>query len=122
MKIRLMGTEDECRTVAGRLAAIVDVLEVSEPRANRGGSLLVRVYVEACVPASSPGQVVPWPTAEERDKAAAALRAMSADDRAMLIWQLAGYAPAAVLACISARAARRPASDRRRVGSHQPGR
>jgi hypothetical protein len=58
------------------------------------------MYAEAGVPESSPGQVVPWPTAEERDKAAAALRAMSADDRAMLIWQLAGYAPAAVLACM----------------------
>ena len=81
MKIRLMGSEDECRTVAGRLAAIVDVLEVSEPRANRGGSLLVRVYAEAGVPGSSPGQVVSWPAAQERDKARQRLRAMSADDR-----------------------------------------
>ena len=38
MKIRLMGTEDECREVTGRLAAIVDVLEVSAPRANHGRS------------------------------------------------------------------------------------
>jgi hypothetical protein len=49
MKIRLMGTEDECRQVAGRLASIVDVLEVSEPRANRGASKMVRVYVECRV-------------------------------------------------------------------------
>ncbi len=47
MKIRLHGTEDECREVAGRLAAIVDVLAVSEPYADRGASRLVRVYVEA---------------------------------------------------------------------------
>ena len=47
MKIRLHGTEDECREVAGRLAAIVDVLAVSGPYADRGASRLVRVYVEA---------------------------------------------------------------------------
>jgi hypothetical protein len=49
MKIRLMGTEDECRQVAARLAAVVDVLEVSEPRPNRGDSRQVRMYVEARV-------------------------------------------------------------------------
>jgi hypothetical protein len=42
-----MGTEDECRQVAELLPAVVEVLEVSEPRANRGDSRLVRVYVEA---------------------------------------------------------------------------
>ena len=47
MKIRLHGTEDECREVAGRLAAIVDVLAVSQPYPDRGASRLVRVYVEA---------------------------------------------------------------------------
>jgi hypothetical protein len=50
-----MGTEEECRAVAGRLAAIVDVLEVSEPRANRGDSRLVRIYVEA-----SAGERAAW--------------------------------------------------------------
>ena len=38
MKIRLWGTEDECRELAGRLRAITDVLSVSEPRADRGAS------------------------------------------------------------------------------------
>jgi hypothetical protein len=47
MKIRLHGTEQECRQVAGRLAAILDVLAVSEPYPDRGASRLVRVYVEA---------------------------------------------------------------------------
>jgi hypothetical protein len=47
MKIRLHGTEDECREVAERLAGIVEVLAVSEPYADRGASVLVRVYVEA---------------------------------------------------------------------------
>ena len=47
MKIRLHGTEDECREVAGRLAGIVEVLAVSAPYPDRGTSVLVRVYVEA---------------------------------------------------------------------------
>jgi hypothetical protein len=47
MKIRLHGTGDECREVAERLAAVVDVLAVSEPYPDRGASVLVRVYVEA---------------------------------------------------------------------------
>ena len=47
MKIRIWGLEDECRLIAGRLPAIIDVLSVSEPHADRGASRLVRVYVEA---------------------------------------------------------------------------
>jgi hypothetical protein len=46
MKIRLHGTAEECREVAGRLAAIVEVLAVSEPYPDRGASKLVRLYVE----------------------------------------------------------------------------
>lgn len=47
MKIRLHGTEPECRDLAGRLPAICEVLSVSEPYPDRGASRLVRVYVEA---------------------------------------------------------------------------
>lgn len=47
MKIRLHGTADECREVAERLAAVIDVLAVSAPYPDRGASVLVRVYVEA---------------------------------------------------------------------------
>jgi hypothetical protein len=47
VKIRLHGTEDECRQVAERLAGIVEVLAVSAPYPDRGASVLVRVYVEA---------------------------------------------------------------------------
>jgi hypothetical protein len=47
VKIRLWGTEDECQRVALLLPAVVEVLSVSEPRADRGASRLVRVYVEA---------------------------------------------------------------------------
>jgi hypothetical protein len=47
MKIRLYGTEEECRETAGRLAAIIDVLSVLAPYPDRGASRLVRVYFEA---------------------------------------------------------------------------
>jgi hypothetical protein len=47
MKIRLHGTAEECRELAERLAGIVEVLAVSEPYADRGASVLMRVYVEA---------------------------------------------------------------------------
>lgn len=60
MKIRLHGTEDECRDLAGRLPAICEVLAVSEPYADRGASRLVRVYVEVrtvySAPAAEPGR------------------------------------------------------------------
>ncbi len=52
MKIRLHGTENECREAAERLAGVVEVVAVSEPYPDRGTSVLVRVYVEARIPAS----------------------------------------------------------------------
>jgi hypothetical protein len=47
VKIRLHGTEDECREMTGRLARVAGIVSVSQPYADRGASLLVRVYVEA---------------------------------------------------------------------------
>jgi hypothetical protein len=47
VKIRLHGTEEECREAAERLAGIVEVLAISAPYPDRGASVLVRVYVEA---------------------------------------------------------------------------
>jgi hypothetical protein len=47
VKIRLHGTEEECREAVERLAGIVEVLAVSEPYPDRRASVLVRVYVEA---------------------------------------------------------------------------
>lgn len=47
VRIRLMGTEDECRQLAALLPEIADVLEISEPYANRGTSKLVRIYADA---------------------------------------------------------------------------
>jgi hypothetical protein len=49
VKIRLHGTEGECREADGRLAAVLEVLAVSEPYPDRGASVLVRVYVDAQV-------------------------------------------------------------------------
>jgi hypothetical protein len=46
VKIRLMGTSAECAEAAERLATVFRVVDVSEDRANRGRSELVRVYVE----------------------------------------------------------------------------
>lgn len=62
VKIRLWGTEGECRVAAERLTRTPGllVLSVSEPRADRGNSVLVRVYVEARlgpVPESTPKEV-----------------------------------------------------------------
>jgi hypothetical protein len=49
MKIRLWATEPECRLAAERLMATpgLVVLSVSEPYADRGASVLVRVFIEA---------------------------------------------------------------------------
>jgi hypothetical protein len=49
MKIRLWATEEECRLAVERLMATpgLVVLSVSEPYADRGASVLVRVSLEA---------------------------------------------------------------------------
>ena len=46
MKIRLWGTEEECREGAERLARVFNIVSVSEPYADRGKSSLVRMYCE----------------------------------------------------------------------------
>jgi len=59
VKIRLWGTEKECRAAAKRLMRTPGllVLSVSEARADRGASRLVRVYVEARLdPPAEPGR------------------------------------------------------------------
>jgi hypothetical protein len=49
VKIRLWGTSEECAAAAERLMRCpgLVVLSVSEPYADRGASVLVRVFVEA---------------------------------------------------------------------------
>jgi hypothetical protein len=46
VKIRLDGTEEECRQMAELLESIMTVQSVSEPYPDRGRSVLVRIYVE----------------------------------------------------------------------------
>lgn len=46
MKIRLHGTEDECRQMTELLDQVMLVQAVSDPYPDRGRSVLVRVYVE----------------------------------------------------------------------------
>ena len=46
MKIRLHGTEEECREAVELLEEIMLLQSVSEPYPDRGRSVLVRVYVE----------------------------------------------------------------------------
>jgi hypothetical protein len=50
IKIRLWGLRSECVTAAQRIAAVLPVVSVSEPHADRGQSSLVRVYIEARLP------------------------------------------------------------------------
>jgi hypothetical protein len=47
VKIRLHGTEEECRETAELLGAVILLQSVSEPYPDRGRSVLVRVYIEA---------------------------------------------------------------------------
>lgn len=47
MKIRLMGTEQECDAAVRALTVLLNLIEVSRPYSNRGDSSQVRVYVEA---------------------------------------------------------------------------
>jgi hypothetical protein len=46
VKIRLHGTEEECREMTALLEQIMTVQSVSERYPDRGRSVLVRVYVE----------------------------------------------------------------------------
>ena len=47
MKIRLHGTEEECRETAELLESVLVIQSVSEPYPDRGRSVLVRVCIEA---------------------------------------------------------------------------
>lgn len=58
MKIRIMGTPQECDDAVKVLRLAFAVQEVSTFRPNRGDSQLGRVYVEASAPAD-PRPVVP---------------------------------------------------------------
>jgi hypothetical protein len=61
VKIRLWGTEAECRQAAERLTCTpgLAVVSVSEPYADRGRSALVRVFIEARLDPASAGCAPP---------------------------------------------------------------
>jgi hypothetical protein len=46
VKLRLHGTEEECREAVKLLESIMLIQSVSEPYPDRGRSVLVRVYIE----------------------------------------------------------------------------
>jgi len=47
VKIRLHGTEEECRETAELLGSVMLLHSVSGPYPDRGRRMLVRVYIEA---------------------------------------------------------------------------
>jgi hypothetical protein len=47
MKIRLHGTEAECRETVELLESVMLLQSVSEPCPDRGRSVLARVYIDA---------------------------------------------------------------------------
>jgi hypothetical protein len=46
VKVRLHGTAAEVAEATRRLVEVLDVVAISEPYADRGASVLVRVYLE----------------------------------------------------------------------------
>jgi hypothetical protein len=46
VKVRLPGTEEECREMVALLESVMLVHAISDPYPDRGRSVLVRVYVE----------------------------------------------------------------------------
>ena len=61
IRIRLWGLRSECETAAQRIAAVLAVVSVSEPRADRGQSSLVRVYLDARLPDDTAQTERAWP-------------------------------------------------------------
>jgi hypothetical protein len=54
MRIRLHGTEQECREAVSRIEQQFSVVSVSEPYPDRGASVLVRVDIETRPQADTP--------------------------------------------------------------------
>ncbi|MFC5719852.1 hypothetical protein ACFP1Z_06625 [Streptomyces gamaensis] len=54
MRIRLHGTEDECRRAANCITEALDVLDISRPYPDRPPSRLVRVYLTVDLPTAIP--------------------------------------------------------------------
>ncbi|MFD8500127.1 hypothetical protein [Amycolatopsis sp. NPDC059657] len=54
MRIRIEGTETEIAAAVERIAAVLEVQEASRFYANRGSSVLGRVYLTVAAPPSTP--------------------------------------------------------------------
>lgn len=54
MRIRLHGTEDECRRTAEALTHALEVLDTSRPYPDRPPSRMVRIYLTIIPPADGP--------------------------------------------------------------------
>jgi hypothetical protein len=62
LKIRLVGTLEECLDAQDQLNRVFEVVELSWPYPSRGPSRLVRVYVEVCLdPERTPPTPAEWP-------------------------------------------------------------
>jgi hypothetical protein len=54
VKLRLHGTRDEVAEATRRLVEVFEVVAVSPPYADRGASVLVRVYLEVRLDPTTP--------------------------------------------------------------------
>jgi hypothetical protein len=54
VKLRLHGTRDEITEATRRLVEVFEVVAVSPPYADRGASVLVRVYLEVRMDLTTP--------------------------------------------------------------------
>jgi hypothetical protein len=62
LKIRLVGTLEECLYAQERLDRAFEIVEISRPYPSRGPSRLVRVYVEVRLhPERTPPTSAEWP-------------------------------------------------------------
>jgi hypothetical protein len=71
----------------------VDVLEVSEPRPNRGDSRQVRMFVIARLGPGAPSAVIPWGGEADNLAASNLIEGMLDKDLALFVHYLAGYLP-----------------------------
>jgi hypothetical protein len=79
IKIRLWGLRSECETAARHIAAALPVVSISEPRADRGQSSLVRVYIEARLPLADGQMAAPGSVSRLRQQQAGRITGHGSD-------------------------------------------
>jgi len=124
VKVRMTGTEDECRALTARLPEVADVLEVSRPR-DRRESRLVSMSAEVALSERPAGRFVAWSTEDDQARIAAALDRLGERDKVLLLHRLAGYMLAGARCAgerpVSARPARVDAAESRGMTRHEYG-